>query len=127
MPAVTCSQLRGNEQHLSGGWSQFGGNPGKGGEPAADIPLHGMNAFPLLSPGAFYGSNTKGAEGLQRQLGASVRVFSISAIRCHEGYLFWHSVDVATVSLLVAMASGYDREKMQELGVGALLHDIGDG
>ncbi|MBC7340598.1 MAG: hypothetical protein H5U04_12250 [Firmicutes bacterium] len=52
-------------------------------------------------------------------------VFSISAIRCHEGYLFWHSVDVATVSLLVAMASGYDREKMRELGVGALLHDIG--
>lgn len=52
-------------------------------------------------------------------------VFSISAIRCHEGYLFWHSVDVATVSLLVAMASGYDRVKMRELGVGALLHDIG--
>lgn len=52
-------------------------------------------------------------------------VFSISAIRCYEGYLFWHSVDVATVSLLVAMASGYDRVKMRELGVGALLHDIG--
>lgn len=52
-------------------------------------------------------------------------VFTLSAVRSYHDYTFVHSVDVAVASIVMGMASGYERETLRELGTGALLHDVG--
>ena len=42
-----------------------------------------------------------------------------------NNYLFEHSVNSLTLMVAFANSMGYDREMQEELGVGALLHDIG--
>lgn len=46
-------------------------------------------------------------------------------IRTYDDYTFCHSVDVCILSLLAGRTLGYSYEKLKELGIGALLHDIG--
>lgn len=49
----------------------------------------------------------------------------LTDIRTHDDYTFAHCVDVATLSVLLAANLGYGEEKLRELAVGALLHDVG--
>jgi putative nucleotidyltransferase with HDIG domain len=49
----------------------------------------------------------------------------LTEIRTHDDYTFAHSVDVCTLAVLVAARMGYVESRLQELAVGALLHDIG--
>lgn len=42
-----------------------------------------------------------------------------------EGYLFHHAVHVATIASIIGIAKGYSPDKLLDLGVGALLFDIG--
>ena len=49
----------------------------------------------------------------------------LTEIRTHDDYTFAHSVDVCGLAVLVASHMGYTEAKLQELAVGALLHDIG--
>ncbi|MED0706523.1 HD-GYP domain-containing protein [Aneurinibacillus aneurinilyticus] len=42
-----------------------------------------------------------------------------------DGYLFHHSVNVAVLAGIIGLAKGYNRNQLLELGVGALLFDIG--
>ena len=49
----------------------------------------------------------------------------LTEIRSHDDYTFAHSVDVCVLSVLVAVHLGYTEVKLQELAVGALLHDVG--
>ncbi|MCM3079560.1 HD-GYP domain-containing protein [Brevibacillus invocatus] len=42
-----------------------------------------------------------------------------------DGYLFHHSVNVAVLAGVVGLAKGYNQQQMMDLGVGALLFDIG--
>jgi HD-GYP domain-containing protein (c-di-GMP phosphodiesterase class II) len=49
----------------------------------------------------------------------------LTEIRSHDDYTFAHSVDVCGLSVLVAVHLGYTEVKLQELAVGALLHDVG--
>lgn len=42
-----------------------------------------------------------------------------------EDYMYGHSVNVCLLSLAVGIELNYDRNKLVELGIGALLHDIG--
>lgn len=42
-----------------------------------------------------------------------------------DGYFFHHAVNVAVLAGIVGMAKGYNRNQMIDLGVGALLFDIG--
>ncbi|KXG74935.1 HD-GYP domain-containing protein [Thermotalea metallivorans] len=46
-------------------------------------------------------------------------------IRAADDYTFAHSVNVCVLSILAGISLGYDDRKLQQLGVGALLHDIG--
>lgn len=46
-------------------------------------------------------------------------------IMTYDDYTFKHSVDVCILSILIGYALGYDRLKLKELAIGALLHDIG--
>lgn len=46
-------------------------------------------------------------------------------IRAYDDYTFSHSVNVCILSLLTGLTMGYHELKLKELGIGALLHDIG--
>jgi len=42
-----------------------------------------------------------------------------------ENYLWCHSVNVCIISLLIGATLGYNKSKLQELGIAAYLHDLG--
>lgn len=50
---------------------------------------------------------------------------SLADIRTHDDYMFGHSVNVCVMSLVTGITMGLDSEHLKELGIGALLHDIG--
>lgn len=52
-------------------------------------------------------------------------LFSLSDIRAFDDYTFAHSVNVCILSILTGITMGYHRTQLNELGIGALLHDIG--
>ncbi len=49
----------------------------------------------------------------------------ISALRASDEYTFKHSVDVATMSMIIAKKMGYPRDQIYEIGISGLLHDMG--
>lgn len=46
-------------------------------------------------------------------------------LKINSEYTFFHSVNVAVISLIMGIAKGYSQKNLFELGLGALLHDIG--
>ncbi|MBB3108515.1 HD-GYP domain-containing protein (c-di-GMP phosphodiesterase class II) [Paenibacillus phyllosphaerae] len=50
---------------------------------------------------------------------------SLTNIQATDAYLFNHSVNVAILAGIMGVAKGYNRNQLEELGVGALLFDIG--
>jgi HD-GYP domain-containing protein (c-di-GMP phosphodiesterase class II) len=52
-------------------------------------------------------------------------IMNLSDIRSVDDYTFSHSVNVCIMSLITGIAMGIKGEALKELGVGALLHDIG--
>lgn len=52
-------------------------------------------------------------------------LIQLEDIRSHDDYLFLHSINVAVFSIMMGMTMNYTEEKLMELGLGALLHDIG--
>lgn len=50
---------------------------------------------------------------------------NLSHLHVMDGYFFHHAVNVAVLSGIIGMAKGYNRNQMLDLGVGALLFDIG--
>lgn len=49
----------------------------------------------------------------------------ISTLKTSDEYTFKHSVDVATISMIVAKQQGLSAQEIHEIGVSGLLHDIG--
>lgn len=49
----------------------------------------------------------------------------LTEIRTHDDCTFAHSVDVCILAVLVAVEMGYAENRLTELAVGALLHDVG--
>lgn len=49
----------------------------------------------------------------------------ISALKVSDEYTFKHSVDVATMSMIVARKYGLNHQQVYEIGITGLLHDIG--
>lgn len=49
----------------------------------------------------------------------------ISALKVSDEYTFKHSVDVATMSMIVAKRHGFTQQQVYEIGIAGLLHDIG--
>jgi HD-GYP domain-containing protein (c-di-GMP phosphodiesterase class II) len=56
---------------------------------------------------------------------AAASVFALTALRASSEYTFTHSVNVCALSILVGLISGYDRTELRQLGIGALLLDVG--
>lgn len=52
-------------------------------------------------------------------------MLNLSEIRSFDNYTFNHSVNVAVISLTIGMALFYPRDKLLDLGLGVLLHDVG--
>lgn len=52
-------------------------------------------------------------------------LINLSDIRAFDDYTFGHSVNVCIISIITGISMGYNDSKLKELGIGALLHDIG--
>lgn len=52
-------------------------------------------------------------------------LLSLSDIRAFDDYTYAHSVNVCILAIMTGITMGYDNTQMNELGIGALLHDIG--
>lgn len=49
----------------------------------------------------------------------------LSALRSYDDYTYGHSVNVCLLAMVTGASLFYDTKKLYELGVGALMHDIG--
>lgn len=49
----------------------------------------------------------------------------LDGLESYSSWVYRHSIDVALISMILADKLGYDEYTMQELCIGALLHDIG--
>ncbi|PZD94662.1 metal-dependent phosphohydrolase [Paenibacillus sambharensis] len=52
-------------------------------------------------------------------------MINLTSIHVTDAYLFNHSVNVAILAGIMGIAKGYNRNQIEELGIGALLFDIG--
>lgn len=52
-------------------------------------------------------------------------MLALTMIKSYDEYLFNHSVNVGVLCIALGQALGLDSEAIKELGLGALLHDIG--
>jgi HD-GYP domain-containing protein (c-di-GMP phosphodiesterase class II) len=52
-------------------------------------------------------------------------IMGMTALRDHDEYTFTHSVNVCIFSVALGKKLGLDRQQLYELGLGALLHDVG--
>lgn len=50
---------------------------------------------------------------------------SMVSIHTKDDYLYHHSVNVGILSVALGMALGYNHNDLKELGIGAILHDVG--
>lgn len=62
---------------------------------------------------------------LDEILDSSNVLLSITDISAINDYIFYHSVSVCTLSIMTGITLGYNDTRLRELGIGALLHDIG--
>lgn len=49
----------------------------------------------------------------------------VNALSNYVDWLYTHSIDVAMISLMIAVELGYSDEELTNLGIGTLLHDVG--
>ncbi|MFO7172392.1 MAG: HD-GYP domain-containing protein [Bacillota bacterium] len=52
-------------------------------------------------------------------------IYHLQEIRAIDDYTLQHSVDVCILSVMMGVSLGYDERKLRDLGLGAVLHDIG--
>lgn len=52
-------------------------------------------------------------------------VFALSQLRSVDDYTYKHSVNVGVLSLIIGIDLNLDKDSLKNLGIGAILHDIG--
>lgn len=52
-------------------------------------------------------------------------IYNLCDIKTVDDYTFSHSVNVCVLSLVIGVELGYNEEKLNDLGIGSILHDIG--
>jgi cyclic di-GMP phosphodiesterase len=62
---------------------------------------------------------------IRKVAGSSAALAQILAVKLYENLTYCHSVNVATLSLLIGRQLGFDANATSALGEAALLHDIG--
>lgn len=53
------------------------------------------------------------------------RVISLQGLKAYDSYTFYHSINVCALSVMLARWCYYTKDRLIELGMGALLHDLG--
>ncbi len=62
---------------------------------------------------------------LEEIIATEIILVNLADIRAFDDYVFAHSVNVGLLAILMGINQGYSNEKLQHLGAGALLHDLG--
>ena len=62
---------------------------------------------------------------IDQLLAAETNLIGLTTIRCHDQYTYNHSVNVCILSLAIGQRIGLTKQKLCELGMAALFHDIG--
>lgn len=57
--------------------------------------------------------------------GSNAVAVDVNLIKVSDEYTFKHSVDVATMAMVIGQNSGLGRDELRELGIAGLLHDLG--
>ena len=52
-------------------------------------------------------------------------IYCLTDIRAMNDYTFDHSITVCILAIMVGIYAGYNYRKLKDLGVGAILHDVG--
>jgi len=52
-------------------------------------------------------------------------MIGMAGLKSHDEYTYQHSVHVCILAVMVGISLGYSRPRVRELGMGAILHDIG--
>lgn len=65
------------------------------------------------------------SEIIDNVLNRSNTLINLSQLKRYDWYTYYHSVNVCVISLMIAKWHRYSRPKLMDLGVGALLHDVG--
>ncbi len=52
-------------------------------------------------------------------------MLNLSDIRSYDDYTFSHSVNVTVISVVIGMCLHYPKNRLKDLGIGVLLHDVG--
>lgn len=55
----------------------------------------------------------------------NVTAADLMSLKNHDLYTYTHSVNVTVMSITLGIAVGFDRNKIEKLALGAMLHDIG--
>lgn len=64
-------------------------------------------------------------EIVQKIIKNEVVMMQLTGIRDIDNYTYLHSVDVCIYALIVGKNLGFSREELTDLGIGAILHDVG--
>lgn len=62
---------------------------------------------------------------LEELLSKDVLLIDMINLKTYDGYTFYHSVNVAIISLVIGIELGIEDDRLKKLGMGALFHDIG--
>lgn len=65
------------------------------------------------------------AEWIQQLDRKPENMVNLLDIRRKKGYMFSHAVNTCILSIMTGMAMGYDTRQLDELGLAAVLHDVG--
>ena len=97
------------------------------GEGSVDDAIDDLGEQPLPIPEAedLLGRLYLDVETLIDEILESSTVEGLDSLKTHSRYTFEHSVDVAVVGTLIGARLGMSRERLRELALGCLLHDIG--
>ncbi|MDP4094229.1 MAG: HD-GYP domain-containing protein [Bacillota bacterium] len=92
---------------------------------AKELVKNIMNNYTLAS--SFNSERVKGIIDniLKELLESDEIIINLSDIKSVDDYTFEHSVNVCMLSLITGIGLGFDLPKLKDLGVGAILHDIG--
>jgi HD-GYP domain-containing protein (c-di-GMP phosphodiesterase class II) len=55
----------------------------------------------------------------------TITIVNLIDLKNHDDYSFVHSVNVTILALMVGISLGYSVKNLRELGMGAILHDVG--
>ncbi|HBV95475.1 MAG: phosphodiesterase [Peptococcaceae bacterium BICA1-7] len=76
----------------------------------------------VIDPQSIYSTVSEFTDQL---LSSNALVYSLYDLRSQDDYTFAHSVNVCVLSLLTGITLGYSNNRLMDLGLGAILHDIG--